>query len=198
MDTVKKEYQTPTKFYPTDFKEENKDYPYGRLRCTRFQWVEFSPGKGFRSVTQTINPKNGRLNAPKKSTYTPILCLCEDPETGYVTPYGFSFYKLENLNRQTDWLAQHSDLFTVEQRQYIFGQLLQYLIVTKHAQVAYCGAKMEDVEPLLAAAIAAAQEGFKTGDGLIFASVGIKVNAEAVDATKVPDFSPFKVVNYGV
>jgi hypothetical protein len=44
------------------------DYPYGSLRCSIKFWLE-SNSRGFRFCSQTINPKNGRVNAPKKSTY---------------------------------------------------------------------------------------------------------------------------------
>lgn len=46
-----------------------ESYPYGRLRTQAFFSIEFHPKKGFRSVFQTIDPKNGRVNKPKKSTY---------------------------------------------------------------------------------------------------------------------------------
>jgi hypothetical protein len=46
------------------------DYPYGRtLRCKIRYWLERKETKGFRFVSQTENPKTGRWNAPKPSTY---------------------------------------------------------------------------------------------------------------------------------
>lgn len=48
------------------------DYPYGfRLRCKIRYWLEYKPGKGFRFVSQTSNPKQGNAwtNKPKASTY---------------------------------------------------------------------------------------------------------------------------------
>ena len=46
------------------------DYPYGRkLRCRIRYWLESDPRKGFRFVSQTEDPRNGRWNNPKKSTY---------------------------------------------------------------------------------------------------------------------------------
>ena len=48
-----------------------KDYPYGfKLRTSIRYWLEKKPGKGFRFVSQTMNPKTGKWNAPKPSTYT--------------------------------------------------------------------------------------------------------------------------------
>ena len=54
--------------------EENpfliEDYPYGfKLRTQMRVWIESQPKKGDRYCTQTVNPKNGRLNKPNKSTY---------------------------------------------------------------------------------------------------------------------------------
>jgi hypothetical protein len=46
------------------------DYPYGfKLRTSIFYWIETTPKRGDRFCTCTINPKNGKYNAPKKSTY---------------------------------------------------------------------------------------------------------------------------------
>jgi hypothetical protein len=46
------------------------DYPYGRrLRCRIRYWLESTPSKGFRFVSQTEDPVKLRWNAPKKSTY---------------------------------------------------------------------------------------------------------------------------------
>lgn len=47
------------------------DYPYGvRLRCKIRYWLEYTPKRGFRLVSQTSNPKRGNIwNKPKASTY---------------------------------------------------------------------------------------------------------------------------------
>lgn len=48
------------------------DYPYGfRLRCKIRYWLEYTPKRGFRLVSQTSNPKRLGLvwNKPKASTY---------------------------------------------------------------------------------------------------------------------------------
>jgi len=40
----------------------SEDYPYGyTLRTTKFDFLEFKAGKGFRHVSQTINPKTARI-----------------------------------------------------------------------------------------------------------------------------------------
>jgi hypothetical protein len=49
------------------------DYPYSfKLRCKIRYWLEMRPKKGFRFVSQTENPKTGRWNKPKASTYVDL------------------------------------------------------------------------------------------------------------------------------
>ena len=46
------------------------DYPYGFRERTQIRyWLEHKPKKGWRFVSQTMNPKSGRWNKPKASTY---------------------------------------------------------------------------------------------------------------------------------
>jgi hypothetical protein len=61
------------------------DYPYGfRLRTKIRYWIETKKGFGQRFVSQTLNPKNGKWNTPKKGNYTTILLMGLDDQTGYV------------------------------------------------------------------------------------------------------------------
>ena len=67
------------------------DYPYGfKLRTTIRFWIETTKA-GQRSVAQTKNPKNGRWNTPKKSTYAPIKVMGLN-EKGHVDFDGISEY----------------------------------------------------------------------------------------------------------
>lgn len=61
------------------------DYPYGSLRCKIWFWLESDPKKGFRFCSRTENPKNGRLNAPKKSTYSRLAGVMYLDENNHVT-----------------------------------------------------------------------------------------------------------------
>ena len=46
------------------------DYPYGFRERTQIRyWLESKPKKGWRFVSQTLNPKTNRWNKPKASTY---------------------------------------------------------------------------------------------------------------------------------
>ena len=82
------------------------DYPYGyTLRTSMFSWIERT-NRGSRLVQQTINPKNGRLNAPKKSTYDAysLLALNED---GHVRVVGYGHHATaENIE---GFLKKYSD-----------------------------------------------------------------------------------------
>src|SRR3990170_1289756 len=47
------------------------DYPYGFRERTQIRyWLEGKPKKGWRFMSQTLNPKTSRWNKPKASTYT--------------------------------------------------------------------------------------------------------------------------------
>src|SRR5688572_17798551 len=61
------------------------DYPYGfRLRTQIRYWIETKEGFGQRFVSQTLDPKRGRWNKPKAGTYSRLLSLVLNEETGHV------------------------------------------------------------------------------------------------------------------
>ena len=61
-----------------------EDYPYGfRLRTRIRYWIE-TAAPGDRLCSQTLNPKTGLWNKPKKSTYTGVGILALDPD-GHVS-----------------------------------------------------------------------------------------------------------------
>lgn len=66
-------------------------YPYGRLRCKKYVWLETVPKKGDRLCEQTENPKTGRLNAVKKSTFVNLGCLYLDANN-YIQWTGLTIY----------------------------------------------------------------------------------------------------------
>jgi hypothetical protein len=76
---------------------EVKDYPYGfRLRTSIFYWIESKPGHGDRFCTYTINPKNGRANAPKCSTYSTFKFMYLN-EKGHVTCGSIDAYDMDKF-----------------------------------------------------------------------------------------------------
>ncbi len=70
------------------------DYPYGfKLRCQLRCWIEYRPGKGFRFVTQTSNPKRpGTLNKPKAGIYCRMAGVMFLDDNGHVQFEGLSEY----------------------------------------------------------------------------------------------------------
>lgn len=60
------------------------DYPYGYTLRTQIRyWLE-TTNHGDRFVSQTLNPKTGRWNKPKKSTYVEVGLMFRDPESGHI------------------------------------------------------------------------------------------------------------------
>lgn len=83
-----------------------KNYPYGfKLKCEMRFWVESVPGKGDRYVMQSVNPKTGRLNAPKKSVYSTYIYMTIDSD-GHVHPVYLNA-------RSSDFLYNIQSLFAL-------------------------------------------------------------------------------------
>lgn len=75
--------------------EENafvvEDYPYGfRLRTKIRYWIESTKRRGDRFCSQTLNPKTGRWNKPKKDTYSAVLVMVQK-DNGYIGRKGLSY-----------------------------------------------------------------------------------------------------------
>ncbi len=69
-----------------------KDYPWGfRLRTTQYVWIETVKKKGDRVIRQTIDPRSGKLCAPKASTFCNLQWLYLD-EVGHVQSDGVGIY----------------------------------------------------------------------------------------------------------
>lgn len=86
---------------------EVKDYPYGfRLRTSIFYWIESKAGKGDRFCTYTINPKNGRANAPKCSTYNTFMYMYLN-EKGHVTHGCIDAYDIDKFIEQFHFIINN-------------------------------------------------------------------------------------------
>lgn len=83
-----------------------ESYPYGRLRCQMRCWVETMDGKGQRSVRQTQNPKNGRWNAPKKSTYSPVVFMYFNQENQHVEFFHLNPRERKDMPQIMEYLLQ--------------------------------------------------------------------------------------------
>lgn len=177
---------------PTTEKIEVKEYPYGRLRTSAFFSLDFDKKKGFRSVFQTINPKNGRINAPKKGTYSPIEIMYYQEETNHVKHIVFDMNGTESINKSCKFLAEHFDKFTEEQIEYIYSHLFTMLKINMVANVRYCGSDIEVLKPIFESSLKLAVQGIKTKENL-FAQINLDL--DAIKATEVQNYNPFQVVN---
>jgi hypothetical protein len=73
------------------------DYPYGFRERTQIRyWLETKPGKGWRFMAQTMNPKTGRWNKPKGSTYSDFAGAMYLDDQGHVQWDGIGQYSDEN------------------------------------------------------------------------------------------------------
>lgn len=81
------------RFLPIDESVTVENYPYGfNLRTSITYSVERKPGHWMRSVSQTVNPKTGKPNKPKYSTYSAFVRLYEDTETGFIHSFHYNPY----------------------------------------------------------------------------------------------------------
>lgn len=162
---------------------EAKDYPYGRLRTSMFYSLDFHPKKGFRAVTQSINPKTGKMNKPHPGTYSFFKFMYENTENGHFEFGGFSSYGgFEDIRKVSKFIAENFEALqlTREQVQSICGHLFNLM----RGNSVYCGIAKEKQDALLALVKPASElflQGFKTGNN-IFAEVAIDV--DAIDALK--------------
>jgi hypothetical protein len=168
------------------------NYPYGYKKTTAYFSIEFKKGKGFRSVFQTINPSNGKLNAPKKGTYSPVLIMKQD-EDGFVSHVSYDFNGAEEFNKGCKFMHENFDLFTKEQVQDIYAHCFMIQKVNVKAMVIYCGSKFEDIKPLVQTSVNYAIEGMRSGENFFNSML---LDVEALENTKQKDFNPFRVVEY--
>lgn len=182
----------PVEIFHTSEKITVDSYPYGRLRATAFFNVEYKPKKGFRSVFQTINPKNGRLNAPKYGTYSPAE-FCYKTQDGHVHWYGLGMNGADELNTAFHFMADFSEIFTPEQLRYVIGFAFMMVKVDAKATVIYGGLEWEKIKHFYEPAAANLSEMLKGEAGNWRSCI---IDKAAIDAMKDPNFSPFKVTTY--
>lgn len=183
-------------YFPTSHQAEVDNYPYGRLKCTAYFGTEFSPKHGFRSTFQTINPKNGRLNAIKKSTYYPISLLYLDPETGHYKHRAFNPSGDTEVNKALDFVREHYDLFTPEELVYIAAYLKQVATAGVHATIVYKGADKEKALEVGKPAILGLIECTKNPTLENFQAV--RIDVEGLNALHVEGYNPWVIKNHGV
>jgi len=108
------------------------DYPYGfRLRTQIRYWIETTKN-GDRFVSQTLNPKTGRWNKEKKSTYVEVKVMGLD-EIGHVKTTSFSHWEdEEKLNK---WLTIVDETKLNDMQQQQIKKLRAIFRTRKHVTV---------------------------------------------------------------
>lgn len=102
------------------------DYPYSfHLRCQMRVWTETKKNQGMRVMRCTLNPKTGKWNKPKASTYDTIKVLFVDNETGYLESDGIHQYTM--LSRAEAFLTEYAEALNTEQK----DDLTRYSISNK-------------------------------------------------------------------
>ncbi len=175
-------------YFKTTDKATSNNYPYGRLRCTAYFNVEHKSGKGFRSVFQTINPKNNVLNKPKFSTYSPILAMYENTENGHIEYEEYSYYDNNSKIKCNEFLTNHFDLYTPEQIKDIAGYCLMYCKLDISSKHTYCNSPVDKLLELYKPAVETLAKIINTGENLFNE---ITFDFDAIDNLEDKNFNPF-------
>lgn len=181
------------KILSTSEKYEVQNYPYGyTTKTTKFYSVEFKKGKGFRLVVQTLNPKTGKLNKPKCSTYSPLKVLVIDQE-GKIRTHTEDFYREDDKDRGWQFIFENFDKFQTVEIQWLAIYCIHSLKADIYAKATYCGSNINKLLPLYDEALHTLAEIAKNGGNLWN---NVKVDWEAVEALKIPGYNPFKVTTH--
>ena len=183
------------KTIPTSEKVAVENYPYSfTLKTTLFDTMEFKPKLGYRHVKQTINPKNGKLNKPKAGTYSALSVRVYD-ENNHIKTISFDFNGAKEMNRAAKFINEHFDMFTVDEIKYIYSQMLSSAKLLIYSMVAWAGADVNNVKPLVQMCIDNCEHGMKHGtNNFEF----LTVDVEAIDACKDVNYNPFTVKSYTI
>jgi len=167
-----------------------ENYPYGySLKTTMFDSVEFNPKKGFRHVRQTINPKTGKLNAEKKSTYYPFMMRFMDHE-GHIKTYAHDFNGFEYMNEGAEILNKVFHLLNEAEKESLYLHFLFMLKVSCKAHIIYCNSEWELLRPLICEQVDLIKKGLKTGENEY---CNFSLDLEKIQSLKDPNFKPFQV-----
>lgn len=177
----------------TNQKIEVENYPYGyTLKTTLFDTMEFNNKKGYRHITQTINPKNGRLNAEKKSTYAPLKVRFFD-ENKHIKCIVFDFNGKESINKGLKFLFENFLSFDVNEIKYFYELIYTSLKLDIRASVIYAGMKFDDLKPLYDETVINIAKGINNPT---INNFNCYLDVEKIEALKDENYQPFKVVEY--
>ena len=173
-----------------------EDYPYGfTMRTTLFDEIEFSPKKGYRHVKTTVNPKTGKLNKPKKFTYSDLLVRYYGEEDGHIKVMGFSFNGCNEINKAAKFISENFESFTPAEIKYFYTSLHVFARVDFQATWLYCGSKKEDIDGFYRPFLGICKQGIEDGSNRFDTLV---LDKATIDATKDVNYNPFTVSEYRI
>lgn len=143
---------------------EVTSYPYGRLRTSAFFSIEFVEKKGFRAVFQTINPKNGRHNAPKKNTYCTFDCNVVEEGTGHIKTFGYNVHGYEGINKMCAFIADHFEALNLTDA--MIKYLFCHCAATIKAAMLYTRIPTDLLFPVMEDVVKTCIKGMATGENL--------------------------------
>lgn len=184
-------------FLKADQKFISPNYPYGfRERTEKTDWLEFNPKKGFRHCSQTVNPKTGRLNNPKKSTYYTGMIMYLD-ENNYCQWTGFDFNGEKNMQWSFDFLHKNWSYYTPEMMEYFYMEAFTFMKVHTKAMMIYSGAKFDDMKPLIDEGVKMIVDGIKSkGTVNYWGEILKSIDWVKLDQCRDKDFQPFVQTEY--
>ena len=94
------------------------DYPYGGMRCKMSFFVEDGGKKGWRAVTQSVNPKTGRLNNPKKSTYSTSPIFIVETKEGFFEFIHAPHHLAQDGKNVNEFIAKYWDILPESMQKY--------------------------------------------------------------------------------
>lgn len=167
------------KVFPINARPFTEDYPYGRLRAKATFGVEFKKNKGYRSFFQTINPKNGRINAPKNGTYNDFMCIILNEETGHYEHQGFHVRGYKDVNDVCKFISENLEDLELSDLQ--VTELFAHLHRVVKSNLAYTKLeKRQEDEKILKPVLLNLTFGFINGDSKVFEKINI-------DLTKISE-----------
>lgn len=171
-----------------------ENYPYGfTLKTTLFDSMEFNPKKGYRHVTQTINPKTGLKNKPKASTYSAFLIRYYD-ENNHIKVTGADFNGIESINKGCKLLADNFELLSEAEKSYLLLHIIVMTKVSVKAYVTYCNSDFNALIPLIDNQIKLLVAGTKDLTLNVFKD--IVFDFETMEQTKDKEYNPFKITSH--
>jgi hypothetical protein len=165
-------------YVKTGEKIEIESYPYGSLRCKAYFWAEFNPKYGYRTMFQTINPKNGRVNNPKKGTYCDLVVAYLDTETGHAEYKTGHLFNDNDVKKYCEFFANNFQLFSGDEVRWAYERLKQHYEGTVYWFMQLDIAVAERVKDHFAEFRAILKHGLETGenvfDRLVFDSDSLR------------------------